>query len=152
WLNLVVTTVAQTMFVDGYESEHGYEPTGPITGPWRAWLANGMPSRQIAIHRAALGYGYSYGQALPGGDAFGDPMPVLRGLSPRKTFAVYANPAEDEWPMFYLNFAQAGRDKYQITLTDEGTVWVFDSNADGSVVDYVEQRTHGVGVPPLVRY
>jgi hypothetical protein len=62
WLGLVVTTVAQTMYVDGYRSAlpESSEPNGPITGPWAIWLANGMQARQIAVHRAALGYGYAF--------------------------------------------------------------------------------------------
>jgi hypothetical protein len=154
WLGLVVTTVAQTMFVDGIRSsrQDAAEPLGDITGPWRTWLANQMPSRQIAIHRANLAYGYAFATALPGVDAFGTKMAVLRGASPRKMFAVYGNPAEDEWPLFALQFEANGKDKYRVKVLDESSVYYLDSNADGSTVDFIEERVHGLGVTPVVRY
>src|SRR5688572_5932115 len=69
WLQLVVTAAAQAMYVDGYRSRLDAElvdADGDATGddpdtteainspPWRAWLANGMDRRQIALHRAML--------------------------------------------------------------------------------------------------
>lgn len=152
WLGLVVTTVAQTMFVDGYRSATNTEPDGVITGPWATWLANGMPARQIAVHRAALAYGYSFVQVLPGRDPFGTPMPVMRGLSPRKTFAVYANPAEDEWPMWYFEVTAAAKDRYNVRVVDEQSVYRLTCDAAGTEVEYVDQFVHGAGVPPLIRY
>lgn len=154
WLGLVVTTVAQTMFVDGIHTSRlgASEPYGPVTGPWRTWLANQMPSRQIAIHRANLAYGYAFATALPGVDAFGQKMAVLRGVSPRKMFAVYANPAEDEWPLFTLTFEANGKDSYLVKVMDEQGVYYLASNADGTKVDFIEERIHGLGVTPVVRY
>jgi len=154
WLGLVVTTVAQTMFVDGIRSsrQDASEPVGEVTGPWRTWLANQMPSRQIAIHRANLAYGYAFATALPGTDPFGQKMAVLRGQSPRKMYAVYANPAEDEWPLFTLQFDANGKDKYRVKVMDEKSVYYLDSNADGSTVDFLEERVHDLGVTPAVRY
>lgn len=155
WLGLVVTTVAQTMFVDGYRSpldEDGAEPRGVITGPWRTWLGNGMQARQIAIHRANLAYGYAFATALPGTDAFGQKMAVLRGVSPRKMYAAYQNPAEDEWPMWTLQFEAQGKDSYLVKFMDEGEVHYLTSSADGSQVEWLERRVHGVGVTPAVRY
>ena len=154
WLGLVVTTVAQTMFVDGYRTPRANadEPVGPATGPWRTWLANQMPSRQIAIHRANLAYGYAFATALPGVDAFGSKMAVLRGISPRKMFAVYQNPAEDEWPMFALQFEANGKDRYLVKVYDEKSVYYLSSNSDGSTVEWLDQRDHNIGVCPVVRY
>jgi hypothetical protein len=154
WLGLVVTTVAQTMFVDGYRSAlpEQSEPNGLITGPWAVWLANSMQSRQIAVHRAALNYGYSFVQVLPGLDAFGKPMPVMRGLSPRKTFAVYANPAEDEWPIWYFEVSRASKDKYQIRVVDEVNAVTLECDSTGNNVTYISEQNHKIGVAPLVRY
>lgn len=154
WLGLVVTTVAQTMYVDGYRSAlpESDEPEGSITGPWAIWLANGMHARQIAVHRAALGYGYSFVQVLPGVDPFGKVMPVMRGLSPRKTFAVYQNPAEDEWPMWYFEVSAASKDRYNVRVVDENNVYRLSCDAAGTQVDYIDDFVHGAGVPPLIRF
>lgn len=158
WLGLVVTTVAQTMFVDGYrtlrevESESLSEPDGPVAGPWRTWMVNGMESRQIAIHRANLAYGYAFATALPGVDDFGKSTAVLRGVSPRKMLAVYANNADDEWPIFTLTFEGAGKDKYTVKFMDEVSVHYLTCSADGSTVEWLDEKTHAVGVTPAVRY
>lgn len=153
WLGLVVTTVAQTMFVDGYRSPaQAGEFDDAASGPWKTWLANGMQSRQIAIHRATLGYGYSYATALPGVDAFGVKQAALRGVSPRKMYSVYADPAEDEWPLFALRFDAAGKDKYTVRVYDEMSVYYLTCNADGTVIEFVDERVHDIGVAPVVRY
>jgi hypothetical protein len=68
----VVTAAAQAMYVDGYRSRldaTAVDATGddadPDTTeavgspPWKAWLANGMDRRQIALHRAMLAYGHA---------------------------------------------------------------------------------------------
>src|SRR5690606_39953679 len=75
WLGLVVTAVAQVMYVDGYRSPTG----GTVETPWRVWQHNRMPSRQGQGHRAALTYGQSVVTVLPG-----DSGAVLRGVWPRR--------------------------------------------------------------------
>ena len=52
WARLIITEVAQSLFVDGYR--HGNDAkNSPI---WdRIWQPNGNDARQIAVHRAANG-------------------------------------------------------------------------------------------------
>ena len=64
WLSLVVTAAAQAMYVDGYRSRLDGEKLaeqddpetpqneGSDSPPWRAWMANQMDRRQVALHRA----------------------------------------------------------------------------------------------------
>lgn len=78
WGALIVTSVAQTLYVEGYR-----RPDAPddATG-WDIWQANQMDWRQIAIHRTALTYGLAYGVALPGRNPFtGVSQPTMRGVS-----------------------------------------------------------------------
>lgn len=147
WLGLVVSTCAQAMYVDGVRGAQEVEPDGPITGPWRTWLANQMHARQIAVHRAALGYGYSFMSILPG-----DTAAVMRGISPRKMYAVYADAAEDEWPMLALKFEAQVKDKYAIRVYDEETVHFLSCDSTGTGVEWIEERTHPLRVTPIVRY
>src|SRR5262245_6371666 len=77
WLGLVVTTVAQAMYVDGYRSPDQRENATA----WSTWEANDFDARQIAVHRAALAYGQAYVKVLPGTDADGR-RSVMRGISP----------------------------------------------------------------------
>lgn len=152
WMGLVVATCSQAMYVDGVRGAGSApEPDGPITGPWRTWMANGMNARQIAVHRAALGFGYSFVTVLPG-EAAGQPTAFMCGVSPRKMFAVYADPAVDDWPMFTIQFEKAGADKYAVRVMDETTVSFLSCDASGTGVEWISESTHGIGVTPAVRY
>lgn len=140
WLALVVTTVAQAMFADGYRSPEA----GDNSGAWRTWNANNFDARQTAIHRAALTYGQAYVTVLPGEDADG-PRAVMRGVSPRKMLAAYEDPASDEWPQYALHVTGNS-----IKLYDDEAVHIL-RRVDGELV-YGEPLVHGAGVCPVVRY
>jgi len=140
-LSLVVTTVAQQLVAEAFRSSRGVN-TEKITAPW---LRNRMFSRQRAIYRAALGYGYSYATAMPG-----DSGAVLRGRSPRDMYAVYGDVVEDEYPMYYL--LVKGDHKY---VVDEEAVYTLgeEKNSRGETrLDFIEENIHGIGVAPGVRY
>lgn len=90
-LPLVVTVVAQNMYVDGYR------PAGSDKNaePWAVWQANRMDARQHGIHRSVLTYGAAYAVVMPG-----KPVPVITPFSPRRMTAVYADSVNDEWPIY----------------------------------------------------
>lgn len=146
WLNLVVTTVAQAMYVDGYRSPENRENAGP----WETWQRNDFDTRQTAIHRAALAYGLSYVTVMPGEDSAG-PRSVLRGVSPRKMIAVYQDPAEDDWPMYALR-ADASGNSWMLRVYDEEQVYYVAVDSGGSDFEFIESRGHDTGVCPVVRY
>lgn len=144
WLWLVVTTIAQAMFVDDYRS-----PNEAETSPqWETWLANGMDVRQIAIHRAALAYGYSYAVVMPGLDDLGRVQSVIRGVSPRRMFAVYEDPAEDEWPEYALRDDPGGR----LRLIDDQVVHKLQRVGNDGEIKHVGFDWHGAGRCPVIRY
>lgn len=145
WLGLVVTSTAQMLYVNGYRSPESSNDSHP----WKTWRANEMDSRQVPLHRAALGYGYSYLTVLPG-DAGGQARAVMRGVSPRDMLAVYADPADDEWPMFALKVRRESPTVTHYSLFDEESEHLL-AVEDGRV-SYIEARIHGVGVCPVVRY
>lgn len=136
WLSLVVTTVAQQLVAELVRSAKSLN----VDQLWEPWVRNRMPSRQRAIHRAALGYGYAYTTVLPG-----DSGAVIRGYSPRDMFAVYADPVEDEYPQYYLRVRGDHR-----FVVDEEAVHILGLE-DGRLT-YIEQRIHDVGVAPAIRY
>lgn len=147
WLGLVVTTVAQAMYVDGYRSPEERE-NGTA---WATWEANDYDARQIAIHRAALAYGQAYTKVLPGQDGNGR-RSVMRGISPRRMITVYADPAEDEWPLYALQADRANRNTWMLRLIDEEAEHFVSLGASGDDPEYIEARIHGAGVTPVVRY
>lgn len=144
WLSLVVTSVAQQLQAELIRSTQ-VEDVASIWGPW---LRNRMPSRQRAIHRAALVYGYSYTTCMPG-----DLGAVIRGRSPRDLFALYEDPVVDEYPQ---SFIIVNGNTY--TVVDEEAVYTLQmtqgnsASSGSSKLEYVTHEVHGVGVAPAIRY
>lgn len=136
FLSLVVTTVAQQLVAETFRSARGVEMDRVIA----PWLRNRMHSRQRAVYRGALAYGYSYATAMPG-----DSGAVIRGRSPRDLYAVYGDVVEDEYPMYYL-LVKGGHK----CVVDEEAVYILGD--DNGRVEYIEDRRHNAGVAPAVRY
>lgn len=161
WLGLVVASTAQCMYVDGYRSELDEPSVDDVNGsertPWRYWLANHWDYRQLAVHRAMLAYGYAYATCLPGQDFRGEPMPVLRGVSPMKMWATYEDPAEDDWPRYALHvLSKPDEQTLRVRLFDDELVYGLTirtgvaQSEDPVTVDSLAE--HGAGVTPVVRY
>lgn len=154
WLALVVSSLSQCLYVDGYRSplDEGQDDEAEPTGPWKTWHANDMDRRQVAIHRAALAYGYCFVSVLPGTDNEGK-RSVLRGISPRKCFAVYKDPAGDEWPVYVLVADSRGEGQgYTLRLYDNEVEHTFISDSDGGELVHQKADNHDAGVTPFVRY
>jgi hypothetical protein len=152
WLGLVVGSVAQCMYVDGYRSPLDATRTEPeSTGPWRTWQANAMDRRQVAVHRAALAYGYAYVTVLPGEDDDGK-RSVLRGASPRKMFAAYGDVADDDWPMYAIRVETAPDKNHLVRLIDDTDIHYVTVPNTGGKAEYITAETHGADVCPVVRY
>lgn len=142
WLQLVVTAVAQSLYVEGYRRSDSSDNAPP----WEIWQANQLDGRQIAIHRGALAHGVAFATVFPG-----EPVPVIRGVSARKMIAVYQDPAEDEWPMYALRGDPLAQGKWRWRLVDDEQVFTFDGDS-GSPGSYITLAEHGLGVCPVVRY
>jgi hypothetical protein len=160
WLSLVVSSVAQCLYVDGFRSSvdttavDADPSVRAESPPWETWNANAMDRQQIAIHRAALGYGYAYESILPGLNAFGEPThAAMRGVSPRKAFAAYVDPAEDEWPEYVLRCDTRGEGKgWTLRLYDYEKVWTYTLDSESDKPQFVSLDVHEVGVTPFVRF
>lgn len=147
WGDLIVGSVAQTLFVEGYRT-----PTGEgDLAAWLIWQANGFDARQIAIHRAALTYGLAYATCIPGRGLTGASMPKMRGVSPREMIAVYDDVADDEWPVYALKVAKR-RSGWKLTLMDDQEFREYTVEHLGDKLPEPVVQTHGVGVTPVVRY
>lgn len=152
WLALVVTSVAQSLFVEGYRRSDGVQDAAP----WRIWQANGFDSRQIAVHRAALAYGYSYVTVLPGELPNGEPMPVMRGVSPRRMLAFYEDPVEDDWPAIAMQAVPAKKDGnrvWHLKIYDDTQIHHLEvGELDSAATVRKDPEEHGLGHVPVVRY
>lgn len=148
WGDLIVGSVAQTLYVDGYR-----RADDPENGrPWRTWQANGMDGRQNAVHRAALTYGLAYGTALPGTTLAGEKLAEMRGISPREMVALYEDPAHDEWPDVAMRVRVMNRQHLLITVFDAMGKHELIAGGTDSRVKYLEMSEHGAGVCPVVRF
>lgn len=147
WGDLIVSSVSQTLYIDGYRRPKAPEDS---TG-WDVWQANGMDARQVAIFRASLGYGSAYGTVLPGTTLGGEAMPQMRGVSPREMLAVYDDPAWDDWPVFALR-VRAVAGGYDLTLFDDLYAHRLRSDDLESRPRYLGATQHNAGVTPVVRY
>lgn len=160
-LPLVVSTVAQALYVDGYREtgDDGRAVSNENAAIWDAvWQPNRMDARQAALYRAAITYGWSYALVIPG-----DPVPVVTPYSPRDAVALYEDDVNDEWPYAAMVcHRRRGADEFardevltgaRVTVYDEefayemtrrGSTWELDESED--------IRQHGLGVVPLVRF
>lgn len=151
WLGSVVTGVAQSMYVDDYRTP---DSTDDMPA-WALFQRNGLESRQMAIHRAMLAYGRCYGTVLPGVDPLtGEPMPVMRGVSPRRMLAFWADPVEDEYPMFTLRAEPQGNHWLLRVLDEEGQYFLSTEVKPGSSdkVLFISNEAHEIGVTPVVQF
>jgi len=153
WLALVVTAAAQAMYVDGYRSKLDTDGDLSDSPPWQTWLANGMDRRQIAVHRYMLAYGYSFMTVLPGEDPLtGQSQAVMRGVSPRKMFALWDDPAEDDWPQYALRIVDRHGEDTLARLYDDTAVHNLRIGTDGEATYLDEPEVHDAGVCPVVRF
>ena len=148
-LRLVVEATAQQMVLNGVSVGEGRDGD-KIFAPW---VYNGMPSRELALWEAALGYGYAYVMVLPAAansPLCKDSRAWMRPYSPRDLYAFYPDAADDDWPMFALRtIRQKGSVLYR--LYDEENVYFLGREKSGETV-FIESRAHGLGVCPVIRF
>lgn len=148
WGDLVVGSVAQTLYVEGYR-----RPDAPEDGTgWDIWQANGMDGRQVALHRAVLMYGMAYGTCVPGRTLTGEPMPKMRCWSPRDMLAVFDDPVDDEWPEYALLVRKLSATSIEMRVYDEQNVYRWRVPDLQSKPTEVKVEAHGAAVCPVVRY
>lgn len=169
FLPLVLDIFSQGLKVDNYLPG---DQSGDTPAVWRWWQRNKMDKRQTGIHRTALHYGVSYATVLPGMNPMAPSNEAyIRGVSPRQMTALYGDrmewdprtqsPADDDWPIMALEVDGAA-----IRLYDESDVhfigvksvpkselgWRDPFYIQASNFEYIESRSHGVGVCPVVRF
>ncbi|MCY0933638.1 phage portal protein [Streptomyces sp. H34-S4] len=108
WMPLLIGTPAQALYVDGFRpgsTEAGLPRPTTLTSPeWRHWQRSRLDARQAAVYRGALGYGHSF--VLTEKTAKGV---MSKGLSAKKTAALYEDPANDDAPYAALTITAKPR-------------------------------------------
>ena len=140
-LDLVISAVAQSLYVDGYRAKQESDDAPA----WSVWQANQMDARQIGVHRGALSFGVSYATVLPG-----DTAPAIRGYSPRRLTAVYGE--DDLWPMFALRAEPSGSEWLHRLYDEEAVYFLSGNDQPTGELRWLETRQHDAGVCPVVRF
>lgn len=139
-MDIVVTAVSQTLYVEGYRADRAQEDAPA----WEVWQAAKLDAEQAGVHDAALAYGTSYVTVLPG-----DPLPVIRGYSPRYMTVLYGD--DPDWPTRALA-ADPNANGWMFRMFDDEAVYFFEANAEGNELKFLESRTHDLGIVPVVRF
>lgn len=157
---LIVSSLAQTAYVEGIRRP-GVKGNLPA---WDTWQRNRWDSKQTAVHRATIGMGEAYGVVIPGTDPLtGDKMAKMLAKSLKTMSAFYDND-DDEWPVLAIE-AHPVYEKSALMISPIQTGWtvtVYDSyvlhylscEGNGETADkwkYIEERPHGMPVPPVAR-
>ena len=155
WLGLVVTAVAQALYVEGHRPKKGREDSKV----WKKlWQPNGMDARQIPIHRAAIGHGESYAKLIRGRNMLTQEETVaIRGSSMLRMACFWQDAALDEYPMWAFEADQEivnGNQGWRVWITDENTTHEMVTSDPRGEKDftYIEPVRHDTGVPPVVRF
>lgn len=157
---LIVTTLAQTAYVEGI-SRRGVKGTLPA---WNTWQRNRWDSKQIPVHRTAIGLAQAFGTVLPGKDPLtGAKMSKMLAKSPKSMAAFYDND-DDEWPVIAIEahpvFDGTGLTRgiqtgWLVTVYDEYVNHRLECKSlGGSSTDdwtYIDYTEHGLPVPPVAR-
>lgn len=157
WAQLVVDTLAQTMFLDGVRLAGKQDNLEA----YRAWQKNNWDDTQARVYRGALGHGLSFASSFPGKDRLtGEAMPKFTAYSAKRCAAWY-DLDDDEWPLYVLVAdpildAEGNREGWSVRYIDEvATYFLTCKGEDGTDPRQwapIEYEVHDQGVPPFVRY
>lgn len=157
YMDLVVTSVAQQMYVDSFRA--GDANKEHETSAWQHWQRSHLDARQHPLYRSVLTYGHAF--TVTEMDAKNKPR--TRTLSPFLTAAMYEDPANDLDPQCALTKAKLPR---AVTHDDgrtveiPGTAYLWDETFkyeltyldDCTVKDIRPVGTHGSTVCPVTRF
>lgn len=155
---LVVTSLAQTVYVDGVRRTGG-DPNKNMD-VWNTWQQNGWDAKQIPLHRAAITHGLSFATTRPDIDPLtGDKMAKMSAFSAKRMAAFYDDP-NDEWPSFAIQADPINRfegfaNEWTVTVIDDEAAYYLSCENNGyDITDwtFISFEEHGMKVPPIVRY
>lgn len=171
-LPLLVASVANNLFIDGYRTGNADNTNSDV---WEIWQANRMDARQAGQWRTTLLYGYGYQVILPA-TLNGEKSAKITPRSPLSVTTLYSDPINDEWAEYAMEVsppriaydASSGR-VVDITIYDDEQAYTLTVPAGVAAVKTYGQPTpqygnfgfdpkqvttqaHELGVVPIVRF
>jgi hypothetical protein len=156
WMPLIIGTPAQALYVDGFRPSRSTTKTDDRSTPeWKHWQNSSLDARQLAIHRAALGYGHSFTVTEKRNGKV-----ITKGLSPLRTAALYEDAANDNAPRAALTITKYPVAENNKTTPGEARLWteqhefkvLFDALSDEQKVRIVGKKSHGAPECPVTRF
>lgn len=152
WLRMVVTTLAQTLYLDGVEFPDDIDNT-KARRMWEPWNRNRMGAKQIPLHQTAIAYGSAYTSV----NTTTSGLAHIACHTPMRALALYNDPASDVFPQLFLSVADLSGETTAYEVWDAWNVWRWVQSSDGQLrlVDTVAHCVCGADgdpVCPVVRY
>jgi hypothetical protein len=153
WMPLLIGTPAQALYVDGFRPGRKVDPAkGERSTPeWEHWQNSHMDAKQIAIHRAALGYGHSFTLTEKV-----DGKVKTKGLSALRTAALYEDAANDNDPYAALTVLSLpkGDTPGKARLWDAKNEYEisFKALAGEQEIEVGKPQAHGLQECPVTRF
>ncbi len=161
WAKLVVSALAQTCYMESARIRG--QAKDQTLKAFDVLIENDWASRQVPVHRSAIGHGASFVKVLPATSRItGEDSAIVRGVSALRMAAFYDD-LDDEWPVYALQCDRQPADElglkddvWAVQLIDEVTVHHLRVKGQGLSIDdweYVSyEDPHNVGVCPVIRY
>lgn len=156
WMPLVIGTPAQALYVDGFRpSRAGMDGSERDTPEWKHWQYSGLDARQLAIHRAALGYGHAFTLTEKKKGKV-----KTKGLSPLRSAAVFEDAANDIAPVAALTVTAYPRRSGDNTERGAARLWddkfeyqiSFESMGGDHNIKVESKKRHGAPECPVTRF
>ena len=151
WMPLLVNTPAQGLYVDNFrKGETGVLSELGDNPEWESWQRSLMSARQNSVYVDAFKFGHSFVVAEM--DKKGNP--TLRGLSARRTVALYEDPVSDLEPVAAVYVKKWSRGKEEpgtIVVWDETHRYTLAYVTDGDPFVKSKEK-HGLDECPVTRF
>lgn len=158
WAGLVVTSLAQMIYVSGVRRSDSQDNMEV----WDTWQRNEWDAWQIPLHRSVIAHGLAFGAVTESIDPFTKKkMARMEAHSADKMSAFFQDP-QDQWPAFAI-WAEPTKAQSVFGVNEGWRVKFYDETAvhellvknDGREIadwSYVTHTAHPFPVCPVVRY
>lgn len=157
WSPLLIGTIAQALYVDGYRPGIKSRKKGNLSSggastasdQWAFWQRSRLDGRQSPLYRAACGFGQAF--LVVEKDGRGKAKASL--FSPMHSSALWRDPANDEYPYSFFTVVDYpdGKNRGVARMWDETFEYEVRFN-DGENLTVRKVGEHGASTTPAVRF